>query len=800
MMSEKALLFDPPGDTFCETLDEHEHSLETSPDQSSQLPGSLPDADAEQLQHGKVSNGSRVSGGTAPENACGRASEKVPAENVVTNHGFIEMRFREFLTELRGGIRAANERCLDDLSTRTRALQEDLLQSLDMPDAPLLVSLRGLPSSGCTSSHGACGSCPGNKEGCCEGPQQQLQAKEQKLTTGPTEHGLHANAAGAANGATSLLDSEKPATCLATSEATAAGARSSSMGSTPSAKVKLTPRGSGGKPLRYGGVSRVTPSAKACGSSAQAAASGLTDGFTAVMPVSKMLRQRSPGGSEGSRMKPPLAAQKRTKLSQIHIKPTAIASQPPGLLPEDKGQKATQDSDLHSNISAILNTPRKNQEKRRQIFADADTLKIKLREKMQEEKDRESPYHAKGCAARIVRSALFEHLTLLLVALNGIWLAVMTDYNNHDLLIDSHVAFQLGEHVFCIVFSMEWFVRFCAYKNKMSGLRDAWFVFDGMLLAGMIAETWIMSLVFVTSGDKNDRSSLTQGTSMLKMAKMLRLTRMARMVRLLRMIPEMMMLIKGILIAMRGAIASFSLMTLITYMFAIALTQLCEGAKPELRGKFDSVAESMKTMMILAVVPDLYEIVEDLGAEEGWMRVAIFCVFIFMVGVTLLNMFVGIMVQVVYVTANLEKEEYHCGRMYDTLLKILSKMDIDGDGTLDMYEFTQALQSTEVHEFLESCDIDVVGLVEHLNFLFKSGRQFDFGEIIGIMLDLRGSTPCTVKHIVTLRAWVSSELEELHDKISQLVQTMMRASGGLGGTAEGDGTKAHGHPEIGLRK
>merc|ERR1719331_2215743 len=109
-----------------------------------------------------------------------------------------------------------------------------------------------------------------------------------------------------------------------------------------------------------------------------------------------------------------------------------------------------------------------------------------------------------------------------------------------------------------------------------------------------------MSVVVLCTGSNG--SAGLGNASLLRVARLLRLTRMARMARLLRAMPELLILIKGMVAAMRSVFFTLILLCLMTYCFGIMFTQLM--AETELgnpytdpKGIFSTVPLSMHTLL-----------------------------------------------------------------------------------------------------------------------------------------------------------------------------------------------------------
>merc|ERR1712224_493557 len=156
-------------------------------------------------------------------------------------------------------------------------------------------------------------------------------------------------------------------------------------------------------------------------------------------------------------------------------------------------------------------------------------------------------------------------------------------------LTDSPAFFQFMEHLFCVYFTGEWIIRFMAFKIKRNGLRDGWFVFDSLLVFMMVMETWVLLIISSLSGGGN-ASPLGGNTSILRLFRLLSLSRLMRM---LRSLPELMILIKGMITAMKSVMYVMGLLVLITYVFAIAFTQLAVGTESLGDSYFANISHSM---------------------------------------------------------------------------------------------------------------------------------------------------------------------------------------------------------------
>merc|ERR1711879_498385 len=87
-------------------------------------------------------------------------------------------------------------------------------------------------------------------------------------------------------------------------------------------------------------------------------------------------------------------------------------------------------------------------------------------------------------------------------------------------------------------------------------------------------------------------------TSILRIARLLRLSRMARMARLLRAMPELMILIKGMMAACRSVLFTLLLLIILMYIFGIMFRQLVPLDSIAGGKYFPSVGASMFSLLI----------------------------------------------------------------------------------------------------------------------------------------------------------------------------------------------------------
>jgi len=414
--------------------------------------------------------------------------------------------------------------------------------------------------------------------------------------------------------------------------------------------------------------------------------------------------------------------------------------------------------------------------KRKGMFLNAQEMKEEIKREMNKPAyDVTKLYWDRGIWQKIARAKWFENMTLSIILFNAIWIGVDTDLNRADVLLTAEPHFQIAEHAFCVYFSFEWYVRFMSFKVKRQGFTDSWFAFDSSLVAMMFLETWVMTAVMLAAG--GGEGAGLGDASILRMARLLRLSRMARMARLFRAMPELLILIKGIVAAMRSVLITLFLLFILMYVFGIAFTQLMAG-KPEVELLFGTVVRSMHTLLLNGTLLDgVGDVVKALG-NESWIFVVVFYIFVLLSALTVMNMLIGVLCEIVSNVADTENEKLSIQFVQTKIREALASgredgnidSDSNGDVSVTKDQFASLLrENKKARSALEEVGVDVFVLVDNIDTIFAPEERDDddddaepvekklgFDEFVNIIYSLRGSNTATVKDIVDLRKGIAS--------------------------------------------
>lgn len=400
------------------------------------------------------------------------------------------------------------------------------------------------------------------------------------------------------------------------------------------------------------------------------------------------------------------------------------------------------------------------------MFQNSADMKQAVRAELMKEKgyDVKNFYKQTGLFQRIARHTWFENITICVIGIYAIWMAIDTDLNQAEVITEADPIFFVAEQIFCTFFSAELAIRFFAFQRKLNCLKDAWFVFDLLLVVSMILETWVMTLVLYFTGEAST-SGLLGNASILRLARLMRLSRLFRMVRLLRMVPELLILVKAIAAAMRSVGFTLLLLVIVLYVFGIGFTQLLRGSdlgSEKDSGPFRGVLISMQSLFLHATLLDsISELVSDFIVQEQFLALALLYAFLILSAITITNMLIGVICEVITAVAAAEKEAIQITWVRETLKRMMGGSDANEDGKLQKQEFFQIAKDKDAVKALKALGVDVLTLIEFADIIFEDleegqddgTSELSFSDFMEVILQFRGTNTATVKDMVDLRKW-----------------------------------------------
>eukprot|EP00931_Biecheleriopsis_adriatica_P031561 TRINITY_DN18490_c0_g2_i1.p1 TRINITY_DN18490_c0_g2~~TRINITY_DN18490_c0_g2_i1.p1 ORF type:complete len:651 (-),score=121.77 TRINITY_DN18490_c0_g2_i1:55-1965(-) len=379
--------------------------------------------------------------------------------------------------------------------------------------------------------------------------------------------------------------------------------------------------------------------------------------------------------------------------------------------------------------------------------------------------DVEDFYKATGRCQQIARSSLFKSTTFAMVILSTIWLAVDTDYNKASILCNASLIFQIADNFICVYFLVELLVRFMAFRCAKDAFNDTAFNLDLFLVLSMITDTWLIVLLYLFSGDRQMYGGSPRILQSLRIIRLIRITRALRMSRLFRAVPELLVLVNGMVLAIRSVLTTLGMLVLVTYTFAIVMTQLFSDIK-ELEGKFDTVPVSTNFLLLQVLCgwdSATFQTLLQVGSGSGYVLLMLY---LLVASLTIMNMLVGILVDVVGNCANEQDEENQLKELKQNIADLISLTDSDGDNTVTHEEFFNMLRDRGAVQKLYKGGVNVHALADFANFFFRDCDEMAVDEFVEAVLQFRGASQATGKDLVDLKVHMSHELARLqnHDK------------------------------------
>lgn len=397
----------------------------------------------------------------------------------------------------------------------------------------------------------------------------------------------------------------------------------------------------------------------------------------------------------------------------------------------------------------------------------------------------EKYYHETGLFRKIATNDIFGNITLAVIGANAVYIGVDADNNHEDNLTDADMGFQICEHLFCVFFTFEWIVRFGSFKNKCNCMRDMWFKFDTALVLMMVVETWVMPIAFAGAGSTGIPTGLI---------KMLRLLRLARMARLMRSLPELMAMIKGVKQASRAVGSALLLLVILVYVFAIIMFTLLKDEKdPLIQERFKRLGTVMVTLVTDGAFMDGIGYVSRILLNQGqYVPECVFMIFVLLSALTVMNMLIGVLCEVVTSVAAAEKEDGQIKLVKDRLLYMLKELDEDKSGMISRYEVAQVLDDVNALSVLHSINVDVKCLLEELNLCFEDSEELAIHQIMEVILMLRGDRQPSMKDLIHSRQFAfyqhTQAFGHLAETMTGELSRISRTSDGVACLSEPDET------------
>ena len=213
-------------------------------------------------------------------------------------------------------------------------------------------------------------------------------------------------------------------------------------------------------------------------------------------------------------------------------------------------------------------------------------------------------------------SRLFQNLVISIIIFN----AFTIGFNTYDLSEFSKNIINILDYSITIFFVIEIFIRFIGEPKKINFFKSGWNLFDTVIV--------LISLIPIP----NNSSFL-----------LLRLLRVFRVLRIISVIPELKLIIEALLGSIKRVFYVGLLLFIILYIYATIGSILFSNDIPQ---RWSDVGVSMITLFQVLTLSSWEQVMLPLQKIYWWAWIYFFS-FIIICGITMLNLLIAILVDVV---------------------------------------------------------------------------------------------------------------------------------------------------------
>ena len=217
---------------------------------------------------------------------------------------------------------------------------------------------------------------------------------------------------------------------------------------------------------------------------------------------------------------------------------------------------------------------------------------------------------------KLKESSIFQYSVIFIIIVNAITIGVNT-YDLDDLLTK---VISVLDYSITVFFVIEIIIRFVGEQNKKDFFKSGWNIFDSSIV--------LISLIPIP----NNSSFL-----------LLRLLRVFRVLRIISVIPELKKIIEALLGSIKRVFYVGLLLFIILYIYASIGSILFNSDIPE---RWGDVGVSMITLFQVLTLSSWEQVMLPLQDVYWWAWIYFFS-FIIICGITMLNLLIAVLVDVV---------------------------------------------------------------------------------------------------------------------------------------------------------
>merc|ERR550514_1293988 len=131
----------------------------------------------------------------------------------------------------------------------------------------------------------------------------------------------------------------------------------------------------------------------------------------------------------------------------------------------------------------------------------------------------------------------------------------------------------------------------------------------------------------------------------------------------------------------------------------------------------------------------------------------LFMGFVLLSAMTVMNMLIGVLCEVISEVAQAEREEAAISMVKRNLLTVLKDLDEDGSGEISQSELRSVSVKKNVGAVLQHLNVDINYLMEFQEMLYDSQDELSIPFIMDMILNFRGDRAVTVKDLFEAQAF-----------------------------------------------
>jgi hypothetical protein len=193
----------------------------------------------------------------------------------------------------------------------------------------------------------------------------------------------------------------------------------------------------------------------------------------------------------------------------------------------------------------------------------------------------------------------------------------------------------------------------------------------------------------------------------------------------------------------------------------------------------------MKTLLLDGLLPAHSDFVDELSEANPFLGPLIIC-FILLASLTVMNMLVGVLVEVVGVVASTEKEKMSVLGVKHDIQDAMDFLNMDSKKPISQEQFVRMLMNPEMLNTIQGLGIDTFALVDATDYIFsglekeaeakkvKTPAGLTFEAFVDILLKMRGKNTATVGDVNENTRFMRYMISKLEGSIEDMRMIMRK--------------------------